>query len=122
MGSDKEVHLSISTSSPTHQSTVFLTLEKATGIERCLKRCKMPKDVTTRNEISEKSEILLNLKHENVLKYHNFLQKKPNMFFISKLEMCNLRHWVSGLVNSAMTMQVEISPLKLIKGLSEGMQ
>ena len=76
----------------------------------------MPKDITTRNEISKKSEILLNLNHENVLKYHNFLQKKPNMFFISELEMCNLRHWVSGLVNSAMTMKIEISALRLIKG------
>lgn len=119
--SDKEVHLSISTSSPTHQSTVFLALNKNSGKEFCLKRCKMPKDPSVRHEIADTAEILLNFDHQNVLKYYDFIQKKPNMFFISSLEMCNLRHWVSGLINSAMSMQLKISPLNLIQGMVEGL-
>ena len=53
---------------------------------------------------------LLELNHENVVSYIDYLQKKPNLFFVSKLYMGNLRHWVCGLVNSAMSMKKQDMP------------
>ena len=101
---DSEVHLAISTSSPSHQSGVYLSLDSK-GTEFCLKKMKMPKKSENREYINEQAEKLLKMNHKNVLKYFDYLQKKPNLFLITDLYMGNLRHWVCGLVNSAMSMK-----------------
>merc|ERR1712004_53312 len=119
---DKQIPLSIASSTSGHMSAVFLGLHKDSGEEVAIKRVKMPKELELREQVVDKSmNILLKLDHNNIQSCIDFIQKKPHFWYIQKPSMCNLRMFAVGLVNSGLSMTVKLEPVQICKDIITGL-